>query len=390
MVNIAIIGASGNVGIEIKRCLEDSDIDIGSMIFVGSSKSSNNKIKFQEKKFTTVLIDEIDFTFVDIAFFCTPADISKKFIEIALSKNVIVIDKSTAFRMDSRSFLTVNEINVDKAISSLNSSLNRNQLKDTIGNSCRKGVLISNPNCCVIPLSVILFFLKQINSISRVIASTYQSVSGVGLRGNKELYDQVERYISTTQKNYDHNSNNHDKYKIKSIDKSIFNGQIAFNVIPQIGDINEYGDSEEEEKISQEILRILDIECSVTCVRVPTFISHGISVNVEFENYVDINDIIASFNKNSDIIEFIDNSSIAGSNSLIENATPINSNFSNKIYVSRLRKDKSIRCGGSDNYNLSKAFNLWISCDNLRKGAALNAVQVASKIITNFKNSFKF
>jgi aspartate-semialdehyde dehydrogenase len=213
----------------------------------------------------------------------------------------------------------------------------------------KAGGIIANPNCCSIPLAVALKPLDNAAKIKRVVVSTYQSVSGAGKEAMDELYLQTKA-----------------KFIFENIPPKVFPTQIAFNLFPHIGDFHENGITDEEYKIEQELKKIIgrDIKVSVTCVRVPVFVSHSMSVNVEFENKINAKEA-------EEILSELDGIITYSCNNEIKYATPVDVVEEDGVYISRIRDDNSC----------NNTINMWVTTDNLRKGAALNAVQIAEELI---------
>ncbi len=329
--NIAIVGATGNVGRTTIKVLKERNFSIKNLYGLASQKSIGKKISFGEKEEISILeLDSFDFKDIDIVFMCAGSEISKKYYEKIIECGSIIIDKSSYFRMKDDVPLVVPEAN---------SYL----LKNIFGPK-----LICNPNCCVIPMIVALKPLDNAVKIKRIVASTYQSVSGAGKDAMDELYKQTKAKYSFQET------------LIKHLDK-----QIAFNIIPQIGLILEDGKSEEEFKIEQEFSKIMErkIPMSVTCVRVPVFVGHSISLNVEFESSI-------SQEEAEELLEEHDSVAIIRHHNSV---TPIDVVGDDLVYISRIRADSS----------KENSLNLWISCDNLLKGAALNSVQILESIINS-------
>ncbi|MBF8246886.1 MAG: aspartate-semialdehyde dehydrogenase [Rickettsia sp.] len=327
--NIAVIGATGSVGRLFVTLLEEKSYLIRNIFLFASKDSLGKEINFHEKKLKIQDLSQIDFQDLDIVFFCTNSDIVKKYYKSAIQNSCIIIDKSSLFRLDPNIPLLIPEINFN-----------------LIQDSFSRNMIISNPNCCVIILSLVLFPLHKIFKIKRLVISTYQSVSGAGNDALDELFNQTRSKLSFSE-----------------IDIKSFPFQIAFNIIPFIGKIDDTGNCEEESKIKEEIQKIIstDIKISVTSVRVPVFISHSMSVNIEFwENFGNISSI-KDILYNAPSIEVIEDEN---------DCTPIFVANKENIFVSRIRVDES----------QANSINLWISGDNLKKGAALNAIQILEKI----------
>lgn len=329
--NIAVIGATGNVGYEILNNLAERNFPVNKIYAVASENSSGKEVSFGDKVLKVVNIDSIDFTDIDIAFFATEAAIVKKYANDIARKGCVVIDKSSLFRLDDDVPLIVPEANIIEL------------------QNYKKYNIIASPNCCVIPLAVALKPLDNAAKIKRVVISTYQSTSGAGKSAMDELYNQTKA-----------------KYVFEDLPNNVFPRQIAFNLFPQIGEFNHDGYTEEEDKIKLELQKVIGehIKCSVTCVRVPVFVGHSISVNVEFENDFSASEAI-------EILEEADSVVLFSNESEQQYACPIDVVGEDGVYVSRVRDDSSNK----------NTINLWLVTDNLRKGAAVNAVQIAENLI---------
>lgn len=343
--NIAIIGATGNVGHETLNILAERKFPVDKLYAIASSDSLGKEVSFGEQVLKISNIENLNLKEVDIAFFSAGSDISKRYIPEAVNSGCIVIDKSSFFRLDSNVPLIVPEANLQE----LNSYVLRKKslLSATTGNN--QGYIVANPNCCTIPLVVVLKPLDNAATIKRIIISTYQSTSGAGRAGMDELYKQTKA-----------------KYVFEDLPPMVFPKQIAFNIFPQIGGFNEDGTTAEESKIALELEKIigLHVKASVTCVRVPVFVGHCMSVNIEFEKTIDAEEA-------REILGEADGITILSHLNEKKYATPIDVIGEDFVYVSRIRDDKS----------LPNSINLWIAADNLRKGAALNAVQIAEELI---------
>lgn len=334
--NIAVIGATGNVGRETLNILAERDFPIGEIYAVASNESRGAEISFGDRVLKVVTLEGLDFSKINIAFFAASSDISKEYAPKAASKGCIVIDKSSFFRLDADVPLIVPEANLGS-------------LKDyTLRN------IISSPNCCTIPLAVVLKPLDNEAKIKRIVISTYQSVSGAGKTGMDELYDQTKS-----------------KYVFNDMAPRIFPKQIAFNLFPHIGDFNHDGSTSEESKIAMELEKIIGLhaKASVTCVRVPVFVGHAMSVNIEFSGKMEAEDA-------DEILQEADGITVISTQNEAKYASPIDVVGEDNVYVSRVRKDDS----------LANTINLWITADNLRKGAALNSVQIAEELVKVLEN----
>jgi len=323
-MNFAIIGASGNVGRKTIEILEKSNLPFKNLILVASSKSAGKKIQFRKKEIEIENLENYDFSKAEITFFAVGSQIAKDWIPKA-AKKTIVIDNSSYFRMKDDVPLVVPEVNSE--------ALNKHNN------------IISNPNCSTMQMVLPLKPLHDEYKIKRVIVSTYQAVSGAGKRPMDELFEQTKKYLEG-----------------KKINSENFTKQIAFNLIPHIDAFDKDGYTKEELKMTNETKKILDdlIDVTATCVRVPVRTGHSESINIEFENLYDFENIIKIL-KAAPGCKVIDERKDGGY------ITPIEAEGDYTTYISRIRKD---------NTNI-KAINLWVVSDNLLKGAALNTVQIA-------------
>ena len=341
-LNFAVVGATGAVGREMISVLSERRVPIKNLKLLASERSAGEEIEFNTESGTKILkvetLTKDSFANVDVALFSAGGDISKEFGPIAVEQGAIVIDNSSAFRMVDQIPLVVPEVNAD---------LVRQEL------SSKKGFLIANPNCSTIQLVVILKPIHEAFNIKRVVVSTYQSVSGAGKKGIDELSGQVISLF------------NQQDLKVKQ-----FPHQIAFNCIPQIDVFTENGYTKEEMKVineSRKILGIPQLKITATAVRVPVFNCHAESVNIETELPIDPAQCREVLVKSPGVIV---------EDSPKDKLYPLNIALtgSDASYVGRIRKDESVENG----------VNLWVVADNLRKGAALNAVQIA-EIVVNTK-----
>ena len=323
-MNFAIIGASGNVGRKTIEILEKSNLSFDNLYLVASSKSAGKKIKFRKREIVVEKLENYDFSKAQITFFAAGSKIAKEWVPKA-AKKTIVIDNSSYYRMQKDVPLVVPEVN-SEALKKHNN-------------------IISNPNCSTMQMVLPLKPLHDEYKIKRVIVSTYQAVSGAGKAPMDELIDQSKDYLSG-----------------KKIKSKNFTKQIAFNLIPHIDSFDKDGYTKEELKMTNETKKILDdeIEVSATCVRVPVKTGHSESINIEFDNLYDFENIIKIL-KNAPGCKVVDEHKDGGY------ITPVEAEGDYTTYISRIRKDNS---------NI-KAINLWVVSDNLLKGAALNTVQIA-------------
>ena len=330
-MNIAIVGATGNVGRKILEVLEKKNFPIDNLYFVASSKSAGSKLKFKGKVIEVENLENFDFSKANITFFSAGGKISEQYVPTA-SQQSIVIDNSSFFRMDPDVPLIVPQVN-------------SNDIKNMKKN------IIANPNCSTAQLVIILKPLHDLFKIKRVIISTYQSTSGAGKAPMDELIDQTKLSLEN-----------------KKIVSKNFTKQIAFNAIPHIDTFADEGYTKEELKMVNETKKILDknIEITATCVRIPVLVSHAESINIEFENEFTIEKIRNALNSAEGCV-VIDERKDGGY------ITPLEAEGKNETFISRIRKDNSN----------NKAVNLWCVSDNLLRGAALNAVEIAEAYIKN-------
>jgi aspartate-semialdehyde dehydrogenase len=331
MMNIAIVGATGNVGRKILEVLEKKNFSLENLYLVASSKSAGSKITFKDKELEVFDLEKFDFSKAKITFFAAGGKISENYATKA-AQHSIVIDNSSFYRMDPDVPLIVPQVN----------SEDLKKIKKNI---------IANPNCSTAQLVIALKPLHDAFKIKRVVTSTYQSVSGGGKAPMDELIEQTKLFL--------------DNREIKSKN---FTKQIAFNAIPHIDVFADDGYTKEELKMTNETKKILDpkIELTATCVRLPVLVSHSESVNIEFEKPFTI-DKVRQLLDNADGCKVVDERKDGGY------STPIEAAGKNDTFISRIREDKTINNG----------LNLWIVSDNLLRGAALNAVEIAETLIKN-------
>ena len=328
---IAVVGATGVVGNEMLTVIEDSALPFTEIRLLASENSAGESYKFKGENLIVKELKEDSFKEVDIALFAVSSGLAEKFVPIAIDAGALVIDNSSQFRMDKEIPLVVPEINGDK-----------------ISESTK---LIANPNCSTIQLVMVLDKIQEISNIKRVVVSTYQAVSGAGKEALNELWEQTLAIFNQ-----------------KELERNAFQHQIAFNCIPQVNIFKENGYTLEEEKVieeSKKILNLPDLKVTCTAVRVPVFNGHAESVNVETEKEVDI-EALQKLLDSSKGIEVYPN--------FEEYPMQQGTTSTNDVHVGRIRKDESVDFG----------LNLWIVMDNIRKGAALNAVQIAKLAIDKF------
>ncbi|MDC0417493.1 aspartate-semialdehyde dehydrogenase [Candidatus Pelagibacter sp.] len=330
-MNIAIVGSTGNVGRKILEVLEKKNFSLDNLYLVASSKSAGSKITFKDKELEVFDLEKFDFSKAKITFFAAGGKISENYATKA-AQHSIVIDNSSFYRMDPDVPLIVPQVNSE-------------DLKKITKN------IIANPNCSTAQLVIALKPLHDAFKIKRVVTSTYQSVSGGGKAPMDELIEQTKLFL--------------DNREIKSKN---FTKQIAFNAIPHIDVFADDGYTKEELKMTNETKKILDpkIELTATCVRLPVLVSHSESVNIEFEKPFTV-DKVRQLLDNADGCKVVDERKDGGY------STPIEAAGKNDTFISRIREDKTINNG----------LNLWIVSDNLLRGAALNAVEIAETLIKN-------
>ena len=325
---VAVVGATGNVGREMLNILDERQFPVDEIVALASRKSLGTEISFGDTTLKTKDLDTFDFTGWDMALFAVGSEATKIYAPKAAATGCIVIDNSSLYRYDPDVPLIVPEVNAD-----------------AIHGYSKKNI-IANPNCSTAQMVVALKPLHDRARIKRVVVSTYQSVSGAGKEGIDELWDQTKSIYNPTDN--------------KPARK--FTKQIAFNVIPHIDVFLEDGSTKEEWKMVAETKKILDpkIKVTATCVRVPVFVGHSEAINIEFEDHLDeaeARDIL----RESPGIMVIDKRENGGY------VTPVECVGDYATFISRIRQDSTIDNG----------INLWCVSDNLRKGAALNAVQIA-------------
>lgn len=329
--HVAVVGATGNVGREMLNVLEERAFPVGEITPLASRKSQGVEVSFGSRNLKVKALEHFDFSNVDICLMSAGSDVSKEWAPKIAAKGACVIDNSSQWRMDAEVPLVVPEVN-----------------PEAVEGWRRKGI-IANPNCTTIQLVVALKPLHDEAKIKRVVMASYQSVSGAGKEAMDELFNQTRAIFVND-----------------SIEPEQFTKQIAFNVIPHIDVFMEDGATKEEWKIVAETKKILDpkIKLTATCVRVPVFVGHSIAANVEFEKELCADDAREILRKSPGVL-VVDNPE--------EDAyvSPLEAVGEDATYVSRIRDDMTVEHG----------LSLWIVADNLRKGAALNAVQIAESLV---------
>ena len=324
---VAVVGATGNVGREMLAILEEVKFPVDEIFAVASRKSIGVEVNYGDKTLYCQAIDQFDFSKVDIVLMSAGGKVSREWSEKIGKAGPIVIDNSSAWRMDPDVPLIVPEVN-----------------PDSVALARRKNI-IANPNCSTMQLVVALKPLHEAAKIKRAIVSTYQSVSGAGKEGMDELWEQTKAV-----------------FVLGATEPKKFPKQIAFNVIPFIGKFQDDGFTDEEHKMWNETHKMIDpaIKLTVTCVRVPVMVSHSEAVNLEFHEPLDEDEAREILREAPGLI-VVDKRDPTGY------VTPKEAQGEFPVFVSRIRNDPTVENG----------LNLWVVADNLRKGAALNAVQIA-------------
>ena len=328
--HVAVVGATGAVGIEMIKTLEKRNFPVGKLTLLASARSAGKKLKFRGQEITVKELTKDSFNGIDIALFSAGGSISKEFAPIAAKAGCVVVDNSSAFRQDDNVPLVIPEINAADV-------------------KQHKGI-IANPNCTTAITLMALYPLHQAFGVKRIFASSYQAVSGTGAQAIEELKRQVEQVVSS-----------------KSVTKEVYPHQIAFNVIPQVDSFLPSGYTKEEMKMENEGRKIMHHEkfrASVTCVRVPVYRSHSVAVSAEFEKPISV-ETARTVLKNAPGLDLVDEP---------ENKKypmPLFTSEKDNCEVGRIRMD----CA------LDNGLCFWVSGDQLLKGAALNAVQIAEELL---------
>ncbi|MDK9722834.1 MAG: aspartate-semialdehyde dehydrogenase [Rhodospirillales bacterium] len=332
---VAVIGATGNVGREMLQTLAERDFPCDDVIALASERSAGREVSFGEDEVLKIQdLAKFDFKGVDIALSSPGAKVSAVHSPRAAAAGCVVIDNTSHFRMEHDIPLVVPEVN-----------------PEAIAKYKKRGI-IANPNCSTIQMVVALKPLHDLAKIKRVVVSTYQSTSGAGKDAMDELFNQTRAI-----------------YVNDPVEPHKFTKQIAFNVIPHIDVFMEDGSTKEEWKMVVETKKIMDpdIQVAATCVRVPVFIGHAESINIEFERPITVEQARRALGKAPGVV-VVDHREPGGY------VTPAECAGEDATYVSRIRKDPTVPNG----------LSLWVVADNLRKGAALNAVQIAEVLIKDY------
>ena len=328
--HVAVVGATGAVGIEMLKTLEKRNFPVGKLTLLASARSAGKKLKFRGTDHTVTELTKDSFKGIDIALFSAGGSISKEFAPIAANAGCVVVDNSSAFRMDPDVPLVIPEINASDV-------------------KWHKGI-IANPNCTTAVTLMALFPLHQAFNVKRIFASSYQAVSGTGAKAIEELERQVEQVVNQ-----------------QPVTKEVYPHQIAFNVIPQVDSFLPGGYTKEEMKMENEGRKIMHhptLRASVTCVRVPVYRSHSIAVSAEFDKPVTVEAARAVLKKapGLDLVDDPENNKYP---------MPLFTSEKYNCEVGRIRLD----CA------LDNGLCFWVSGDQLLKGAALNAVQIAEELV---------
>jgi len=333
--NVAVVGATGAVGNEMVAILERRNFPVNQLKLLASKRGAGTRMEFKGKSYTVEVLDENSFSGIDIGLFSAGGSVSEKFAPIAGEAGCVVIDNTSAFRMDPQVPLVVPEVNAH-----------------AIAQYPQKNI-IANPNCSTIQMVVALKPIHDVARIKRVVVSTYQAVSGTGKRAIKELESQVLAI-----------------YNQQEIKKEVYPHQIAFNCLPHIDVFFDNGYTKEEMKMVNETKKIMEdnsIGVTATTVRVPVFYGHSESVNIETEKKLTSQEVREILSKAPGVV-VVDNPK------KFEYPLAINAAGKDETFVGRIREDESIPNG----------INMWIVSDNIRKGAALNAVQIAEILIEKY------
>ncbi len=323
--NVAVVGATGLVGQTFLKVLKERNFPIDKLYLYASARSAGKKISYEGKEYEIIELKEENIKDdIEIALFSAGGGASKEFAPKFAAKGAVVVDNSSAWRMDKDIPLVVPEANPDEVE--------------------KHNGIIANPNCSTIQVVPVLSVLDKKYGIKRIVYSTYQAVAGSGQKGIDDLEANLKGEKCT---NYPH--------------------QIAFNLLPHIDVFMDNGYTKEEIKMVEETRKILgkpDLRVTATCVRVPVRMGHAVSVNVELEKGFELEDVIKAFEEKEGII-------VVNNSNNNEYPMPINAEGKDEVFVGRIRRDESIENG----------LNLWVVADNIRKGAATNTIQIAEVMI---------
>ncbi|MFK4824419.1 aspartate-semialdehyde dehydrogenase [Paenochrobactrum sp. BZR 588] len=328
---VAVVGATGNVGREMLNILEERGFPADEVVALASRRSVGSEVAYGDRTLKAKALDDYDFSDTDICLMSAGGNVSKEWSPKIGAQGCVVIDNSSAFRYDSNVPLIVPEVNPDAV------------------EGFKKRNIIANPNCSTAQLVLVLKPLHDAATIKRVVVATYQSVSGAGKEGMDELFTQSRAV-----------------FVADPVTNKTFTKRIAFNVIPHIDEFMEDGYTKEEWKVTAETKKMIDpkIKLTATAVRVPVFIGHSEAVNIEFENELSAEQATEIL-RNAPGVQVIDKREAGGY------ITPYEAAGEDATFVSRIREDITVENG----------LSLWVVSDNLRKGAALNTVQIAELLI---------
>ncbi|AGZ80038.1 aspartate-semialdehyde dehydrogenase [Anaplasma marginale str. Dawn] len=335
MSRIAVVGATGNVGRLVLKVLSERGFSVDSVVALSSAESAGKRLSYGENsEIRCGSLDEYDFHGSELAIFATSDAVSERYVGRAVQCDCVVIDSSSCYRMDDDVPLVIPEIN-----------------RGAIASYTNKNI-IASPNCSATQMLVALNPLRAVAGIKRVVASTYQSVSGAGRGAMSELYDQTKAMFVN-----------------KKLEPSEFPRQISFNCIPHVGEFLEDGSTTEEWKMSAEAQKIMgeDIKIVATCVRVPVFVCHSQALNIEFHSAISVDAAYEALSEAPGVL-------VLGNESSMQYVTPIDCVDDDVVYVSRIRKDTTVPYG----------LSMWVISDNLRKGAASNLVQIAQILVEEY------
>ncbi|HEX3502433.1 MAG TPA: aspartate-semialdehyde dehydrogenase [Xanthobacteraceae bacterium] len=329
--NVAVVGATGNVGREMLNILDERSFPADEVVAIASRKSHGVEVSYGDRTLKVKALEHYDFSNTDICLMSAGSAVSKEYSPKIAARGAVVIDNSSAWRYDSDVPLVVPEVNADALA------------------GFRKRGIIANPNCSTAQLVVALKPLHDKAKIKRVVVATYQSVSGAGKDAMDELFSQTKAV-----------------FQLGDIEAKKFPKRIAFNIIPEIDVFMEDGYTKEEWKMVVETKKILDpkIKLTATCVRVPVFISHSEAVNIEFEEPITPDEA-------REILRSAPGCLVIDSREPGGYVTPYEAAGEDATYISRIREDATVENG----------LSMWVVSDNLRKGAALNAIQIAESLI---------
>jgi aspartate-semialdehyde dehydrogenase len=333
---VAVVGATGMVGETILEILEQREFPVDELFLLASSNSVGKSMQFSEKSYRVTDIDEFDFSNAQIAFFTAGSLVSEEYAQVAADQGCIVIDNTSCFRYEYDVPLVIPEVNPEK-----------------IADFRNRGI-IANPNCSTIQMLLALAPIHRHASIKRINVATYQAVSGSGKKGIQELAGQTAKLLNA-----------------QTPENKVYPKQIAFNVLPQIDDFQDNGYTKEEMKMVWETQKILgdeSVRVNPTCVRVPVFFGHSEAVHVECWDSISAEEV-KELMVQTPGIELVDEQVDGGYATAVSDAAK-----NDDVFVSRVRED--ISC--------ENAINMWVVADNVRKGAALNSVQIAEILVQQY------